>query len=312
MWVCLRLKNSGDLSGITSISSSQRAQYVEDKWQVADTLLLSLGLRNDQFTNYNSDGIAYIRQTKPQWAPRIGAAWDVHGDASFKVYANAGRYYLGLPLNPGLIVAAGFYNTTQLFTYSGIATDGSPTGLTQVSNEYSALNQFGQAPDPKTASARNLEPEYQDEYILGFEKTLGEAWTWGLKGMYRNLRNAIDDFCSMGQVVAAANAAGHDVQNYNTCYQFCNGEASPPGKQGRMPWMTQLDMGVTWSPAFAEHRLNFTASMLNVFDRQVSLQRYAFAMNTPSADASPNNPLFQTVTIRQSPRSLRLSVSYDF
>ncbi len=456
-------------SGITSISSSQRAQYIEDKWQVADTLLLSLGLRNDQFTNYNSDGIAYIRQTKPQWAPRIGAAWDVHGDASFKVYANAGRYYLGLPLNPGLIVAAGFYNTTQLFTYSGIATDGSPTGLTQVSNEYSALNQFGQAPDPKTASARNLEPEYQDEYILGFEKTLGEAWTWGLKGMYRNLRNAIDDFCSMGQVVAAANAAGHDVQNYNTCYlinpgrtnvftlvdgdgsyfdfpmsnadlgfkqklirkyysleavlehpmrdnwyakasyvfsrsygntegqvrsdasqsgtstsydwdnwtimenangpqnndhthqvklygyyqitpewlvsgnfaaisgtprhclsyygnaseqldplgygsvyHFCNGQASPPGKQGRMPWMTQLDMGVTWSPAFAEHRLNFTASMLNVLDRQVPLQRYAFAMNTPSADASPNSPLFQTVTIRQSPRSLRLSVSYDF
>lgn len=454
-------------SGITSVSSSQKAQYLEDKWRVGDTLLLSLGLRNDQFTNYNSDGVPYIRQTKPQWAPRLGAAWDVHGDSSFKVYANAGRYYLGLPLNPGLLVAAGFYNTTQLYTYSGIAADGSPTGLTTISEEYSALNQFGQAPDPKTATARNLEPEYQDEYILGLEKTLGSDWVWGVKGTFRNLRNAIDDFCSMWQVVEAANAAGHDVVNYNSCYlinpgrsntftmvdsdgryfdftmsndalgfrqqlirkyysleavlehpvadnwygkasyvfsrsygntegqvrsdasqggtstsydwdnwtimehtngpqnndhthqlklygyytfspewlvsanfaaisgtprhclsyygteqldplgygsvyHFCNGEPSPPGKQGRMPWMTQLDLGVTWTPAFAAHRLAFTASLFNAFDQQAALQRYAFAQNSPSSDASPNNPLFQTVTIRQAPRALRLSVSYDF
>lgn len=454
-------------SGITTISSSQKAQYIEDKWQVADNLLLSIGLRNDQFTNFNSDGVPYIRQTKPQWAPRLGAAWDVHGDSSFKVYANAGRYYLGLPLNPGLIVAAGFYNTTHLYTYSGIAADGSPTGLTDISGEYSALNQFGQAPDPKTATARTLEPEYQDEFILGFEHTLGDAWVWGLKSTYRNLRNAIDDFCSMSQVAAAANAAGHGVANFNTCYlinpgrtnvftmidgdgsyfdfpmsmqdlgfkqklirkyygleavlehpvadnwygkasyvfsrsygntegqvrsdasqggtstsydwdnwtimenangpqnndhthqlklygyytfspewlvsanfaavsgtprhclsfygqqqldplgygsvyHFCNGEPSPPGKQGRMPWMTQLDLGVTWTPDFGDHRLAFTGSIFNVLDSQVALQRYAFAQTTPSSDASPNNPLFQTVTIRQPPRSIRLSVSYDF
>jgi hypothetical protein len=49
-----------------------------------------------------------------------------------------------------------------------------------------------------------------------------------------------------------------------------------------------------------------------VLDSQVALQRYAFAQTTPSTDASPNNPLFQTVTIRQPPRSIRLSVSYDF
>ena len=90
-------------------------------------------------------------------SPRLGFSWDMKGDGSTKVFGNAGRYYLGLPLNPGLIVAAGFYNTTQLFTYSGIAADGSPTGLTQISNEYSALNQFGQAPDPKTASANSLD-----------------------------------------------------------------------------------------------------------------------------------------------------------
>ena len=54
---------------LATIHSVQRAQYVEDRWQVHDNLLLSLGLRNDQFTNYNSDSDVYIRQSKPQWAP---------------------------------------------------------------------------------------------------------------------------------------------------------------------------------------------------------------------------------------------------
>ena len=53
---CLRLKNSGDLSGITSISSSQQAQYIEDKWQVADMLLLSyLPVRSALKRGWRSD-----------------------------------------------------------------------------------------------------------------------------------------------------------------------------------------------------------------------------------------------------------------
>ena len=65
-----------------SVRSSQRAQYIEDKWQVNDRWLLSLGLRNDQFTDYNPAGEAFITQTKPQWAPRLGFSWDVNGDSS--------------------------------------------------------------------------------------------------------------------------------------------------------------------------------------------------------------------------------------
>ncbi|PWF66095.1 TonB-dependent receptor, partial [Vibrio sp. T9] len=78
-------------SSLASVRSSQRAQYIEDKWQVDDRWLLSLGLRNDQFENYNRDGDAYVTQHRPQWAPRLGFSWDVNGDASFKVYGNAGR-----------------------------------------------------------------------------------------------------------------------------------------------------------------------------------------------------------------------------
>jgi outer membrane receptor for ferrienterochelin and colicin len=201
-------------SSLATVRSSQRAQYIEDKWQVSERLLLSLGLRNDQFKNYNSDGDAFINQHKPQWAPRLGFSWDVNGDASFKVYGNAGRYYLGLPLNPALNAAGGGLSTSTYYTYSGIAADGTPTGLTQISQPVSANNTFGQLPDPKTVTGKGLKSEYQDEFILGFTKTLGQDWVYGAKLTQRILRNAIDDYCYLNtgdRVAAKAASLGYDV-----------------------------------------------------------------------------------------------------
>ncbi len=87
-------------SSIASVRSAQRAQYIEDKWQVTDRWLLSLGLRNDQFTDYNADSQPLHHTDKAAMGATTGLQLDVNGDASFKVYGNAGRYYLGMPLNP--------------------------------------------------------------------------------------------------------------------------------------------------------------------------------------------------------------------
>ncbi|MBB3225955.1 outer membrane receptor for ferrienterochelin and colicin [Luteibacter sp. Sphag1AF] len=209
-----------------SVRSEQRAQYIEDKWQVSDRWLLSLGLRNDQFTDYNPAGQAFIRQTKPQWAPRLGASWDVNGDGSFKVFANAGRYYLGLPLNPATGAAAGYIATQQYFTYTGIAADGTPTGLTPISGLVSANNSYGVQPDPRTVTAANLKAEHQDEFILGFDKTLGTDYVWGMKATQRILRAAIDDFCDIGRVTAKAEALGYTVGSTNSCYLIDGGAAN--------------------------------------------------------------------------------------
>ncbi|NII55866.1 TonB-dependent receptor [Luteibacter sp. SG786] len=220
-----------------SVRVKQRAQYVEDKWQVTDNILLSLGLRNDQFTNYNAGGQAYITQTKPQWAPRLGGTWDVYGDSTFKVYANAGRYYLALPASPALRAASGSYYTNRYFAYSGIdPATGYPTGLTPLNTvrglgaEVSTNNEYGQQPDPKTVTAKGVKAEYQDEFIAGFDKTLGTNWTYGAKLTYRKLGNAIDDYCDSGRVQDAFTAAGYDTstQNWDAigCYLFNPGRAN--------------------------------------------------------------------------------------
>ncbi|MEP7185373.1 MAG: TonB-dependent receptor plug domain-containing protein [Rhodanobacter sp.] len=211
-----------------SVRSQQKAQYIEDKWQVSDRWLLSLGLRNDQFTDYNSGGQPFITQTRPQWAPRLGFSWDVNGDSSFKVFGNAGRYYLGLPLNPATGAASGYVSTQQYFTYAGIAADGTPTGLTVMSNPVSANNSFGTPPDPSTVTANNIKAEYQDEFILGFTKTAGSDWLYGAKLTQRTLRTAIDDFCDIARVSAKAESLGYNLADgsTNSCYLINPGRAN--------------------------------------------------------------------------------------
>ena len=188
-----------------SIASREKAQYIEDRWQVLPNLLLDLGLRNDQFKNTGAGGVAYVKETSPQWAPRIGASWDVFGDSTFKVFGNAGRYYLALPA--GLAArnsAFGSINGSVVYTYTGISANGLPTGLSAVPvalapgvttpGYYSADGENGIPGNIKDYASTNLKPQYQDEYVLGFQKTLGDTGlVWGEQATYEKAGNLVDD-----------------------------------------------------------------------------------------------------------------------
>lgn len=183
-------------SNAGTVQTKQKAYYLEDRWQVTDNLLLSLGVRNDSFTNYNGDGIAYVEQ-KNQWAPRIGATWDVRGDSSLKVFANVGRYHLAMPNNVAFRGAGSSLNTTEYFAFTGIdPTTGAPTGLRALGNgPFSPNQEYGQARDPNIVSATDLQPHFQDEAAFGFQSKLGTDYSWGARYVYRTLRSAIDDIC---------------------------------------------------------------------------------------------------------------------
>ncbi|KRG80693.1 TonB-dependent receptor [Stenotrophomonas daejeonensis] len=191
-----------------NVKTEQEAFYIEDRWQVTDNFMLNLGLRNEQFTNFNGDGKAYIKQSN-QWAPRLGAVWDVRGDSSLKVFANAGRYHLALPNNVAVRAASGSLYTLEYFTYTGVdPVTGAPTGITNIPvtdlgyscagnpNAISSNLECGQSPDPKTVAAKGIKSHFQDEYIIGFEHQPWDTLAWGAKFTYRDLRSAIDDTCT--------------------------------------------------------------------------------------------------------------------
>lgn len=208
-----RYAQKRDVSFQTSMSMDQKAYYLQDIWQATDNLQLNLGVRNDHFVNYTDTHQAFVN-LKNQWEPRLGFSWDVNGDASFKVYGNAGRYYLALPDN----VAERAANTsTYLVTnyyYTGIDANGVPTGLTVRTPTYSPDGEKGLPKDPNQVTATNLKAQYLDEYIVGFDKTLNEKWTYGAKLMYRDLKTAIDDECSPSQIATKMTAMGLNPNDY--------------------------------------------------------------------------------------------------
>ncbi|MBI3713060.1 MAG: hypothetical protein HY253_08890 [Burkholderiales bacterium] len=187
----------------TAAASDQSAQYLEDKYQITKNLLITGGLRLETFSNRNGDNETFIEQ-KNKVAPRLSAAWDVNGDASFKVFGSAGRYHVQIPTNVTIRGASRATNTVQYFSYTGVDANAQPTGLVPLGDPTSANNELGQRKDARTISATNMEPTFQDEITLGFEKAFSPEFNFGVKGTIRQLKATADDWCDQRPVDAWA------------------------------------------------------------------------------------------------------------
>ena len=196
----------------TSMKNKQNAYYIEDKWQITDNLLLSLGVRADTYQNFSDTGQKFV-DSGTQWQPRLGFAWDVNGDSSFKIFGNAGRYFLNMPNAVAIRGVGASTYTREYYTYTGIAEDGTPTGLTPLNRPGTATpagpvssnGELGTPKDPLVYVPEDIKSQYQDEYVLGFEAALSADWTMGAKLTRRELKSAIDDQCDPYSLLAAAN-----------------------------------------------------------------------------------------------------------
>ncbi|TAK52069.1 MAG: TonB-dependent receptor [Gammaproteobacteria bacterium] len=200
-------------SGAT-VKVEQQAFYLEDTWSVTDDFIAYLGLRWDTFDNKNGAGESYVKITN-QFAPRIGFSWDVSGDSTFKVFGNAGRYALPLTATVAVRGASASLYSEEFFTYTGVdPATGAPTGLTLIPNYNNGRpirylnNEFGVGKDASSIASENLEPMYQDEFILGLQKQLTEKFSVGVRAIYRDLKRAIDDQCDYRPLIEAGLAQG--------------------------------------------------------------------------------------------------------
>lgn len=227
-----------------TVEVDQTAFYIEDSWSVTDNFVAYLGLRWDTFENKNGVGDTFVKIDN-QFAPRLGFSWDVNGDSSFKVFGNAGRYALPLTSNVAVRGASASLYSEQFYTYTGVdPATGAPTGLTLIPNPNNGRdirylnNEFGLLKDPATIASTNLEPMYQDEYILGFQAQFTDHLSGGVRGIYRDLKRAIDDQCDYRPVLEWAVENGFtedggvfiepgdktqdsDIAVYNPGFPFC-------------------------------------------------------------------------------------------
>lgn len=90
-------------------------------------------------------------------------------------------------------------------------------------------------------------------------------------------------------------------------YHFCRGEPSPPGSHGRLGWINQIDLGVSYKPRFVEG-LSVNFNVFNVTNEDTATNIYPFS----SLPGKSVNPLWNQPVNYQTPRYARLTISYDY
>lgn len=209
-----------------TVEVNQKAFYVEDSWNVTDKFMLYGGLRWDSFANLNGNGATYV-EINNQLGPRLGFSWDVKGDSSTKIFGNAGRYALPLTANVAIRGASASVYQIQDFLYTGRDPQTqAPLGLTPrpgsfFENPYYANGETGGPKDPRTIAATNLEPMYQDEYILGVQHQFADNFAAGIRVTHRDLKRAIDDTCDIRPFYDYAAANNMDVV-INPAFTYCH------------------------------------------------------------------------------------------
>ena len=180
----------GHYENTGGFETKDNAIYVEDTWQVTDSLTLKLGMRNDTFENFNVSGDAFI-DIGDQWAPRLGIAWDPTGEEAGKAFASFGRYYLGVATNTNVRLAGSELFTRQYFTTDGPDANGNPTGVVVPAGNLTVYGDGEQRSNAETVDA-NIKPMYEDELIVGYQHEF-DLWNVGIKWTARELGESIED-----------------------------------------------------------------------------------------------------------------------
>ncbi len=97
-----------------TFETESNALYAQDSWEITPRLMINFGLRSEQFDNKNALGESYIK-VDDQYAPRVGAVWDMGGDGRSKLYASAGRYHLYIASNTNIRLAGAEFFTEDWY-----------------------------------------------------------------------------------------------------------------------------------------------------------------------------------------------------
>ncbi len=214
------MRRQRDTGGNTEVNSL--AFYLQDSWQINDNLVLNAGLRYSSFENTATTGESYVK-LDDQIAPRLQLIWDPYGNGDSKVFATFGRYFQPVSANMNIKQASGqrdvhnYYLPDQLNANGSLVlgADGSPSHGALVATN---VVQSG-AVDVERIAADNLGPMYSDELTLGYETQLNNKLKGGVRFIYRDLKQSIED-SDLGPVVAQWLTQNNIANNANEYYFY--------------------------------------------------------------------------------------------
>jgi len=179
-----------DFELVGSTYTNAEAFYIQDDYKFAKDWQFNIGVRWDYEQAYNNDGTSYIKFNNfwDNAAPRIGLTWDFTGKGKGKLFANYATFIeTPIPLDVNVRAAGGDVQTDKNFNVDrlngpagSLIVPGVSTGSTNLGSDATPL-------DP------GLKPQSIGEYSMGLEYEVAKDISLGVRGIYRHMRNVIED-----------------------------------------------------------------------------------------------------------------------
>jgi hypothetical protein len=177
-------------SGPDSYSSNQQIRkgvvtargpsvFVQDSWQVFRALKINAGLRWDGQYLIASNGQLF-QKLLDQYQPRLGMIWQPGGSEKSKIIASAGRFYQDVVTS----TLSCFAFDTNLFILTNYDHD------PRIDPAGGQINDFSSKIQPRL---ERLKGQHYDGFSLGYESQLFGYYVFGIHGVYRILRQGLDD-----------------------------------------------------------------------------------------------------------------------
>ncbi|HKV08915.1 MAG TPA: TonB-dependent receptor, partial [Thermoanaerobaculia bacterium] len=171
---------------VASPSHKNTTVFLQDRWSARPGLTLNLGVRWDRQEIIDAAGTKQI-DLKKDYAPRLGFTWDPGSDGRSKVFGSYGRYYEQIPMDL-VIRSFSFERQARIFNYSPTSTTPDPQAEEDLGRTSAIFGGFTEPSDP------DLRNQYINEILLGYEREVQPDVAVGIKGIYRDYGEVIEDF----------------------------------------------------------------------------------------------------------------------
>ncbi len=190
------------------VNSSGRyhTAYGNDVYQMNRFITINAGVRWEQQQIAGNNDLKYT--FTGSWSPRIGINIDPLGDHRSKLFFNFGRNYWAMPLDAAIRTLGGEKQGRGYIFAPVINADGSYTiipdaahalnGLPRSTSASGVVSNFG-APNyafPSSIVLPGTKGQYEDEYVIGFERELTPSLVFKARYTDRRLGRVIEDIGS--------------------------------------------------------------------------------------------------------------------
>jgi hypothetical protein len=175
-----------NLTNIRNTSQEYLTFFVQDTFRIGDRLTLKPGIRYEQ---QKLIGNLVDFKWDNNWAPRLGATYDVLGDGRSKLFVNWGRFYAKIPNDLAARAMSADAGVTRADYFDAALTEPVPDGVLAggVTSHLQLAGLFASDFDPDAKSS------YKDEIVVGAEYEFARNLNLGVRYINRRFGRILED-----------------------------------------------------------------------------------------------------------------------